>query len=231
METRENAGLVLRTIDIQMFGGGAYNASLLNIDNEIGTIQSNGQYLVFKNINMRQVLGTLYDKYDMFNVCLRTYLSSPNTGSAINNVACSIWLSGLNWVNQTYSVRTKTFNTEACIGGCNFISSATNGQVTHHPGNTAMFRKGPPDVVNLVIELKNSFGTLQAGADDRLEKITADIGHQQYIFDFYGVDGYETDRDKTKIPTEIIMSYDKNKQEQYNTPNYLGNSNTNKKIR
>ncbi len=87
METRENAGLVLRTIEIQMFGGGAYSTGLVNIDNEIGTIQSNGQYLVFKNINMRQVLGTLYDKYDMFNVCLRTYLSSPNTGSAINNVA------------------------------------------------------------------------------------------------------------------------------------------------
>jgi hypothetical protein len=230
METRENAGLALRTIDIQMFGGGTYAAALANVENEIGTIQSNGQYLVFKNINMRQVLGTLYDKYDMFNVCLRTYLSAP-AAAAINGVAASIWMTGLSWVNQTYSIRTKTFNTECCVGGCNFQATATNGQVTHHSGNTAMFRKGPPDVVDIVIELKNSFGNIANGADDRPEKIATDLGHQQYIFDFYGVDGYETDREKTKIPTEIIMSYDKNKQEQYNTPNYLGNSNTNKKFR
>jgi uncharacterized membrane protein len=226
METRENAGLVLRTFDIQTFDGIAnWRTFLDNINNDCGTIESNGQYLVFKNINMRHVLGTLYDKYDMFNISLRTYLSAPNTTPiAINNAACSIWMTGLSWVNQTYNVKTKTFTTECCIGGCNFLSSTTNGQVTHHSSNTAMFRKGPPDVVDLVIELKNSLGTLSFGADGRLEKIANDLGHQQYIFDFYGVDGYETDRTKTTIPAEIVMSYDKNKQDQLNTPNYLGNN-------
>jgi len=223
--TRENAGLVLRTIDIQMFNGGAFsNAGLTNIDNEIGAIESNGQYLVFKQIDMKQVLGTLYDKYDMFNVRLRTYLSSPNSTGAINNVACSIWLSGLNFVNQTYNIKTKNLNTQACIGGCNFSTTTVNGQVTNYQANIAMFRKGPPDVTDLAIELKNSFGTIVAGGDGRIEKIQGDIGHQQYIMDFYGVEGYETNRAKTIIPTEIIMSYDKNKQEQYNTPNYLGNN-------
>lgn len=225
METRENAGLVLRTIDIQTYNNKQFYFGLDNIDNDIGTIESNGQYLVFKNINMRQVLGTLYDKYDMFNVSLRTYLSTANTAVAINNVACSIWLSGLSWVNQTYSVKTKTFNTEACIGGCNFSTTTANGQVTHHSGNTAMFRKGPPDNVTLVIELKNSVGQLTGGADGRIEKIVADIGHQQFIFDFYGVDGYETNRANTIIPINNTMSYDNNKQEQYNTPSYLGNNN------
>ena len=40
METRENAGLVLRTIDIQMGTGGAYRADLINADNDIGTMLS-----------------------------------------------------------------------------------------------------------------------------------------------------------------------------------------------
>lgn len=224
METRENAGLVLRTIDIQTYNGQNFSTSLYDTDNELGTISDNGQFLIFKGINMRQVLGTLYDKYDMFNVSLRTYLSAPNSTASVNNVACSLWLTGLNWVNQTYSVKTKNFNTEACIGGCNFQATTTNGQVTHHSSNTAMFRKGPPDVTDLIIEFKNSAGTIVANAT-KYEKISQDIGHQQFIFDFYGVDGYETNRANTIIPINNTMSYDNNKQEQYNTPSYLGNNN------
>jgi hypothetical protein len=222
MEARENAGLVLRTYDIQTFLAQAdYNAVLANADNEIGTIESNGQYLVFKNINMRLVLGTLWDKYDMFNICLRTVALSHNQ-NAINGMCCSIWMSGLNWVNQSYSVRTKTMVNECCIGGNNYVATNANGGVNHFPANSAMFRKGK-EVTDLSIELRNSVGGNPVnGADGRLEKILADLGHQQYIFDFYGVDGYETTRQEIKL--DYSMSYDRNKNERLNAPNYVINN-------
>jgi hypothetical protein len=217
MEARENAGLVLRTIDIQLGGGGAYRAELINADNDIGTIQSNAQYLVFKNINMRMVLGTLWDKYDMFNICLRTVAVSTS-GVAINGVSCSIWMSGLNWVNQTYSVKTKTLVNECCLGGNNYITTNTNGSVNHFPANSAMFRKGK-EITDLVIELKGSTGAVVVGDDGRAEKNAADFGHQQYIFDIYGVDGYETTQQGIQL--DYSMSYDKNKNEKLNAPNYV----------
>ena len=223
MEARENAGLVLRTYDIQTFEDQAdYNAALLNADNEIGTIQSNGMYLVFKNINIRMVLGTLWDKYEMFNICLRTIVSAHNTNNAVNGASCSIWMTGLNWVNQSYSVRTKTMVNECCIGGNNYIASNANGGVNHFPANSAMFRKGK-EVTDLVIELKNSVGGNPVnGANGRLEKIAVDLGHQQYIFDFYGVDGYETTRQPIQL--DYSMSYDRNKNERLNAPNYVINN-------
>jgi len=221
METRENAGLVLRTIDIQIGTGGNYRADLINANNEIGTIQSNGQYLVFKNINMRILLGTLWDKYDMFNICLRT-LAVSTPGNAINGVSCSIWMSGLNFVNQTYSVKTKTLVNECCLGGNNFITTGTNGSVNHFPANSAMFRKGK-EVTDLVIELKGSTGAVVVGDDGRAEKSAGVFGHQQYIFDIYGVDGYETPQQGIQL--DYSMSYDKNKNERLNTPNYVINNN------
>ena len=221
METRENAGLVLRTIDIQIGTGGNYRADLINANNEIGTIQSNGQYLVFKNINMRILLGTLWDKYDMFNICLRT-LAVSTSGNAINGVSCSIWMSGLNFVNQTYSVKTKTLVNECCLGDNNFITTGTNGSVNHFPANSAMFRKGK-EVTDLVIELKGSTGAVVVGDDGRFEKSGGVFGHQQYIFDIYGVDGYETPQQGIQL--DYSMSYDKNKNERLNTPNYVINNN------
>jgi hypothetical protein len=218
MEARENAGLVLRTIDIQTGTGGTYRADLINADNEIGTIQSNGQYLVFKNINMRILLGTLWDKYDMFNICLRT-IALSTTGTAINGVSCSIWMSGLNWVNQTYSVKTKTLVNECCLGGNNYITTNTNGSVNHLPTNSAMFRKGK-EITDLVIELKGSSGTnVVIGGDNRIEKSAGVFGHQQYIFDIYGVDGYETTQHGIQLDSS--MSYDRNKVDRLNAPNYV----------
>ena len=221
MESRENAGLVLRTIDIQIGTGENYRADLINANNEIGTIQSNGQYLVFKNINMRILLGTLWDKYEMFNICLRT-LAVSTSGNAINGVSCSIWMSGLNFVNQSYSVKTKTLVNECCLGGNNFITTGTNGSVNHFPANSAMFRKGK-EVTDLVIELKGSTGAVVVGDDGRFEKSAGVFGHQQYIFDIYGVDGYETPQQGIQL--DYSMSYDKNKNERLNTPNYVINNN------
>jgi hypothetical protein len=218
----ENARLVLRTIDIQMYGGGAYDATLNNVDNEFGTIQSRGQYLVWKNINIKALLGELWDKYTMFNLSLRTVCKSC---AIFNNNAHqhTIWMTGLNWINRSYSIVTKTQNREACVGASDLLAgSNTAGTVivSHFTKYAAMFRKGNP-IVDLSIQLKNSDGTVYNNNDGRIEIASTISGHMDLIFEIYGVKGYEVNPNQIQIRRSVPISYDFNSKPRFNTPNYV----------
>jgi hypothetical protein len=201
------ARLHLRTFDIQTYNGGVYNISLQNnVNNEFGNIQSRGQWIQWRNVNIRHLMGDLWDKYSMFNLCLKTIVRSNR--AALVGMSCSIWMTGLNWVNQSYSVTTKSFTREACIGAENFILSVTDGDVANYTNtHKLMFKRGNP-VVDLTIELKNSVGGFAVGSDGRTEKINTPNGHCEYIFEIYGVKGYETDISETEIPTHNVVSKD-----------------------
>jgi hypothetical protein len=157
------ARLVLRTIDIQTFNNGVFNVSTNNVNNAFGSIQSRGQYFLWKDVNMKQLLGSLWDRYTMFNLCLRTIIKQPVT-NASNNMMSTIWMTGLNWVNNSYSIVSKDLVNEACVGGCNFYSEAYNngvgnGNVFHQSANSTMFKRGNP-ITDLSIQLKSCcFGT------------------------------------------------------------------------
>lgn len=222
MSRYESSSLILRTIDIQMYDNGNYNASLGYVNNEFGSIQSRGQYFSWNNINLKAVLGTMWDKYDMFNLCLKTIIRNP-ASSANNSQFCStIWCAGLNFINSTYDIRTKTLTQEACIGGANFVSTATNGDVFHQTGNTTMFKKGN-DIVNLTIQLKNSDATFSVGATNngRNEISINTGGHMELIFDIYGVKGYETNPKQIAQSSADPLSRDYTKTSQFQSPNYV----------
>lgn len=222
MSRYESSSLILRTIDIQMYNNGTYNAALGNVNNEFGSIQSRGQYCSFNNIDLKAILGTMWDKYDMFNLRLTTIIRNP--GSYTNNSQwCStIWCTGLNFVNSTYDIRTKTLTQEACIGGCNFASTATNGDVFHQTGNTTMFKKGH-EIVNLTIQLKNSDGKFYVAATNNgRNEISINFGgHMEFIFDIYGVKGYETNPNQTLQLNAEPLSRDRNRRPEFNTPNFV----------
>jgi len=191
MSRNENANLVLRTIDIQMVFG--YSSLLSNANNDMGTFQSRGQYLVWKNVNIRHLLGPLWDKYEMFNLSLKTVIKASSSATN-NNYACSIWMTGLNFINRTYDIKTKTLTREACVGGCDLFAPSTatgTGAVFHFEKYNAMFRKGNP-IVDLTIQLKNSDGNVYTFNDGRVEMANATNGHMEFIFDIYPIKGYET---------------------------------------
>jgi hypothetical protein len=207
----ECAKLVLRTIDIQTFNNANFNVTLANVNNAFGLIQSRGQYFLWRGVNMKQLLGSLWDRYTMFNLCLRTISKQPGA-NANNNYAHTIWMTGLNWVNNSYSIVSKDLVNEACVGGCFLISDAYNngvgnGNVFHQPANSTMFKRGNP-ITDLSVQLKNSFGTAQANNEGRLE-ISQNIGgHMELHFEIYGVKGYETDISDTEIFTHNVVSKD-----------------------
>ena len=76
----EKACLILNTLDINSSATALdyYNKT---IDNQYGTITNNRCNLTWKSINMRQVLGEMYDKYETFNLYLYQVSQGPGFGS------------------------------------------------------------------------------------------------------------------------------------------------------
>ena len=97
----ENTTLVLRTFDA--------NTSLQNT------------YYVWENINLRNLMGNMYDKYEKFNLCL-TSISSTNAnatlGTLLEDTMVVANISGLPFINQTYN--TKTGNNTNTATLCSF---------------------------------------------------------------------------------------------------------------
>ena len=80
-------------------------------DNNIGTIKKLGTDLTFKNINIQELLGDLYDEYEYFNIeliqVMTLYLSDGsailNPGTQLQNKNLYVYMNGLNWVNSSFS--------------------------------------------------------------------------------------------------------------------------------
>ena len=84
-------------------------------------------------VDMRSVLGTLWDEYEYFNIALvemyATYNSAPQSG---NNRMCVLTLKGLPFVNSTYNIATQHTNNIATIGYYNIGQSGIFGGVTQN---------------------------------------------------------------------------------------------------
>ena len=60
----------------------------------------------WNNINLRMLLGDMYDKYDRFNLCLNT-ISSGLSDAYFGTQADAqvlVRVSGLPWVNNSYNI-------------------------------------------------------------------------------------------------------------------------------
>jgi hypothetical protein len=74
----------------------------------------------------------MYDKYDLFNICLNTIttaVSYGNYGNSIDDRNVILKLSGLPFVNQTYSVK-QGCNTNICPIASFFFPTFVTGGVT-----------------------------------------------------------------------------------------------------
>ena len=112
---QRNACLVLKTSDLTP--GQTSTA---------GVCDAYRQNMTWYNINLRTVLGDLYDKYDYFNLSL--YFISTDTQcnlSAAADKATYMKIGGLPFTNQTYNVTNKANGTLCTMATFNFQSSAS----------------------------------------------------------------------------------------------------------
>jgi hypothetical protein len=126
---------VLRTADLT-------NALTPNV----GTCDFSKANFTWNNINLRTLLGNMYDKYDKFNICLNTVTTANVTAGTIPGTApddriVQIYLNGLPFLNQTYDV-VRGGNTNNCvIGTFNFPSAAGSVTQYFYSSNIATFDK------------------------------------------------------------------------------------------
>jgi hypothetical protein len=170
MSNLQIASLVLRSSDLT-----------LNSSTQYGTCDAARLTQTWNNINLRTLLGDMYDKYDLFNICLNTITTSTsaaNTGASNDDRNVIIKLSGLPFVNQTYSVK-QGCNTNICpIASFQFISNATSTQL-FYSNNAFTFGKSQ-QLCNLTIQ----YGRV---IDDLLPATGTIYPNMVFLFDIIGV--------------------------------------------
>ena len=126
-----NACLVLKTSDLN-----------LNTSNQIGSCDPARQNMTWNNINLRSVLGDLYDDFDYFNLSL--YFISTDTTSTITTPADKnvvMKIGGLPFSNQTYNVRNRSNGTLATLCTFAFSNANSSTQQNFYGSNYITFAK------------------------------------------------------------------------------------------
>ena len=173
--SQESASLVLKTCDLT-----------LGSTTQIGTADDFGTHYTWNNINLRVLLGDMYYKYDRFNLNLNTIgTGAPytgwSTGGSLDDRCVYISISGLPFVNNTYSQKNNSNTTSTIIASCYFNSSTQTTQY-FYSNNSATFNKNQ-DMCNFSLSLLR--------IDDGLKPtVTVAFPPIIFLFDITGVENY-----------------------------------------
>lgn len=145
-----NASLVLKTSDFStdsaFYYGSQYNSSRGSCNGKLSSFTWN-------NINLRTLLGDMYDDYDKFNICLNsitTANANPIIDSSVDVRTVAIKISGLPFVNQTYNVKNGCNSNSTVIATFNFLQNQSTTQY-YYSNNIATFGKNQ-ELCNITIE-------------------------------------------------------------------------------
>ena len=137
MENLEVCNLVLNENDISI----SDTSTDYPLSNSIGTINSIRNIIRFRNINFRNLLGDMYDKYDTFNLRLTGVNGSSSTyGIGAIDRLHIINITGLPWINCSYNTSLKC-NTNICQIGSFVGTSNASFNVNFESSLIATFSK------------------------------------------------------------------------------------------
>jgi hypothetical protein len=183
MANIESATLILRSGDL-----------IPDQTNKYGTCDEYILNMTWNNINLRTILGPLYDKYDLFNICLSNVSHSTvdvQFGTTADDLLVQICMTGLPFVNQTYSVPDCCNTSVAVAGIFQFLPNAIN-TVNYNHSHSLTFSK-QQDQVNLNIYYQRIYPSQVGGAGPLTYDVKAVNLFPDVIFKFkiYGVDKTE----------------------------------------
>ena len=138
------------------------SSDLSTTENANGLASASNSVLRWNNINLRTLLGDMYDEYETFNLSL-TSISSSKTpaglgasfgNSDINNLLLTLYIEGLPFINNTYDVA-KRGNTGRAMLGI-FTYPSTNATVNirvYNQSGTLTFGKSQ-EQCNITLSFK-----------------------------------------------------------------------------
>jgi hypothetical protein len=155
------------------------NALLRNGTNQNGTLNNNRTVFTFTNVNLRNILGTLWDKYDKFNLILLNWGLS-NSGATFNAITNRMFfiMDGLQMIN-TLAVTTGFKQGRAFSPMARYqTANTTDANYFDYPGGIiGTFRKPESENTNLDFEIFTAAGALQSVV----------IGNSVFTFSVVGV--------------------------------------------
>jgi hypothetical protein len=154
--------------------------------NSFGTCDTNRTIFNFTNINMRNILGTLFDKYEKFNLIVNNVgVSAAAVPSAAANRKMWWEIEGLQFINSL-AVTTGYKQGNAFTPVFNYqTSNRSDCQFENAPMSVTTFRKPESENVNLsfYVWTSNNGGELLT---------TGPIGQQTFTFSVVGVPSFLT---------------------------------------
>jgi hypothetical protein len=159
--------------------------------NQYGTMNAQFSQFTFSEVPMRQILGTLWDKYEKFNIIATSYTQGPFTSSLTIAQARIIWIiSGFQVINSlTLGVNnTTSYNQYVILPESNpEILTGNSFTTTNNFGNQQTIftiRKPESNLVNLQFTITNTSGNQQPNSPNT----AVTRGHVNFNFIAIGVE-------------------------------------------
>lgn len=146
MKDTKSANLVLNTSQIST------TASTAEVSNTIGG-WNNARQTFYFNVNMRQLMGDIWDKYDTFALRLNRVNWVPEA-TMTNPIYANINIGGLNWRNASYRQESKANSYYAPLTFCHLQASAHGELVLPSDTMSLVFTKGDTEP-RLEFEVRN----------------------------------------------------------------------------
>jgi hypothetical protein len=131
------------------------------ITNSVGTINATRTEATWFSVNFENMLGDMYNKYDMFNLRLNcvSYQQQVAFGVAPFDRLIQFAVSGLPWENNNYNTLKKMKISDSILGIVNFQENVADALVFDN-SFVATFRK--QKICNITIQLETLDGNLPA---------------------------------------------------------------------
>lgn len=144
------------TLTTQILSAGATNA--------FGTMNSTFTTFTFTNVNMRRIIGTMWDKYDKFNlVCANVGVGNTSTTLSSNQRFMFFQIQGLQFINCLSTTTSSTFSQSVAYTPTFRYTTASSADSDSFavPDSLISFRKPESENVDLAFQLftVNSGGT------------------------------------------------------------------------
>lgn len=175
-----------------------HNALVLN--SASSTAGTGNTSFTWSNIDLRMLLGDMYNKYDRFNLCLNT-ISQGLGGDNGNNFFATqadalvlIRISGLSFINNTYNIKSSGSNNTSFATLASFKFLNNTQQVQYLNGQNIITIGKNQDLANITIEYVRV-------SDLASVAFTANHPYPQmsFIFDVYGVEDFKINQVEQRI--------------------------------
>ena len=155
------------------------NATLILRTSDSATNAMNYQYSW--GVNLRILLGNMYDKYEKFNLCLvniSTGASNASLGTTQDDLNVSVNISGLPFINQTYNAGSGNNGSISTITTFQFVRGSCVNQYFY--GNNFITFGKSQDVANITI-------TLNRVANNQAPSTSTAYPNVSFIFSIIGI--------------------------------------------